>query len=58
MDKLSQKLDKFYTDCYDLENQTRNKSSQNHLDLNTSLDEHFKNLEFMQYNDQSFECED
>ncbi|CAD8059735.1 unnamed protein product [Paramecium sonneborni] len=58
MDKLSLKLDKFYTDYYDKENKTRNQSSQNHQDLNTSLDEHFKDSEIIQDKNQSFDCED
>ncbi|CAD8144750.1 unnamed protein product [Paramecium pentaurelia] len=58
MDKLSSKLDKFYTDFYEFEINTRKKSSQNQIDLNTSLDQHFKDLEYLESKDQSSDYED
>ncbi|CAD8137541.1 unnamed protein product [Paramecium octaurelia] len=58
MDKLSSKLDKYYTDCYDKENKIRNKAAKSQTDLNTSLDEQFKDLEIMKCQDQSYEYED
>ncbi|CAD8144853.1 unnamed protein product [Paramecium octaurelia] len=58
MDKLSSKLDKFYTDFYEFETNPRKKSNQNQIDLNTSLDLHFKDLESLQSKDQSSDYED
>ncbi|CAK88041.1 unnamed protein product (macronuclear) [Paramecium tetraurelia] len=58
MDKLSSKLDKFYTDCYDYENEIRNKEANSQADLNTSLEEQFKDLEIRNCQNQSSEYED
>ncbi|CAD8048277.1 unnamed protein product [Paramecium primaurelia] len=58
MDKLSSKLDKFYTDFYKVENKKRNNTASNHIDLNTSLDEQFKDLDLIKCKDQCSDYED
>lgn len=45
MDKLNQRLDKFYTDCYHVRVEEACEGKNNFDDLNTSLDNHFKQFD-------------